>query len=132
MFKFNIEDKQVAVSKNPYREWENLKSSSDYRSTDTQITSLVRQQLSKESFLRTSNRVNPGPYRNLRAKVADSKAQLPHPLGSEDLWGWQKWTEDIQNSQETNLAENLLDVKNKAEVPGKDYLPFGEVSGASS
>jgi hypothetical protein len=132
LFKFIVEESIMAVNKNPYKEWENLKSVSDYRCTDTQMSSLVRQQLSEGRFLRTSNRVNPGPYRNQRAKFASSIGQQPHPFGSEDLWGWQKWTEESQNVFESPLAENLLLPEGSAEVPGKDYSPFGEVHGASS
>jgi hypothetical protein len=123
----------VAVNNNPYEHWEELKASSDYRSTDTQITSLVRQQLSRSEYLRTSNRVNSGPYRNLRAQVANSKPQTPHPLGSEDMWGWQKWTQiDPSGLQEPSLTENLLEVNRDAEVPGKTYDPISEVGGAST
>jgi hypothetical protein len=123
----------VAVNNNPYEKWEELKASSDYRSTDTQITSLVRQQLSQPDYLRTSNRVNPGPLRNSRAQAADSKPQIPHPLGSEDMWGWQQWTQvDPSELQEPAVAENLLEANKDAEVPGKTYDPIGEVGGAST
>lgn len=122
----------MAVNKNPYSEWENLKSNSDYRSTDTQNISLVRQQLSESRYLRTSNRVNPGPYRRLRAEIADSTPQLPHPFGSEDLWGWQKWTEDSLIYEESEIAENLSEEKLSNEIDGKDYSPYGEVGGAST
>jgi hypothetical protein len=123
----------VAVNNNPYEQWESLKASADYRSTDTQITSLVRQQLSQPEYLRTSNRVNQGPYRNTRARVADANPQIPHPVGSEDMWGWQRWTQiDATQLQESNLAEGLLKLDSEASVPGKDYGPLGEVGGASS
>jgi hypothetical protein len=122
----------MAVNNNPHEAWEKLRSNSDYRSTDTQITSLVRQQLSQEEYLRTSNRVNPGPYRNLRAQIADSNPQIPHPFGSEDLWGWQNWTEESSVYNDAELADNLLEPKPTDEVPGKDYSPYGEVGGASS
>jgi hypothetical protein len=122
----------MAVDKSPYEEWSKLKSNSDYRSTDSQMNSLVRQQLSKDSFLRTSNRVNPGPQRNKRARIADSKQQIPHPLGSQDLWGWQKWAEESNNLTQSNLAENLLEVKNSSNIPGVDYSPLSKIHGASS
>jgi hypothetical protein len=122
----------MAVNNNPHEAWKNLRSNSDYRSTDTQITSLVRQQLSQTEYLRTSNRVNPGPYRNLRTQIADSSPQNPHPLGSEDLWGWQQWTEDSSLYKDSELAEDLLEEKDFKDVPGKDYSPYGEVGGASS
>ena len=123
----------MAVNNNPYAKWEELKASSDYRSTDTQITSLVRQQLSQSDYLRTSNRVNPGPYRNLRSQAADSKPQVPHPLGSEDMWGWQQWTQvDPSGLQEPDLAENLFEESADAETPGKTYDPIDKVGGAST
>jgi hypothetical protein len=122
----------MAVDKSPYEEWSKLKSNSDYRSTDSQMNSLVRQQLSKDSFLRTSNRVNPGPQRNKRARIANSKQQIPHPLGSQDLWGWQKWAEESNNLTQSNLAENLLEVKNSSNIPGVDYSPLSKIHGASS
>jgi hypothetical protein len=122
----------MAVNKNPYREWQGGRQNADYRCTDTQITSLTRQQLSQPDYLRNSNRVNPGPGRNLRAKLADETPQLPHPLGSEDMWGWQRWTSISETTRETPLADGLVEKLNKAETPGKDYSPFGEVGGASS
>ena len=122
----------MAVDKNPYREWQKGRQNADYRCTDTQITSLIRQQLSQSNYLRSSNRVNPGPNRNLRAKLADESAQLPHPLGSEDLWGWQEWTSISETIRQTPLAHGLVERLNSAETPGKDYSPFGEAGGASS
>lgn len=122
----------MAVNNNPYRQWEQLKNRSDYRSTDTQITSLVRQQLSHSRYLRDSYRVNPGPYRNLRTKIADSKSQVPHPLGSEDMWGWQKWTQlDLFEMNEADIAEDLFERSKDSDIPGKDYSPISEVGGAS-
>ena len=121
----------MAVNKNPYREWESLKSTSDYRSTDTQITSFVRQQLSEPRYLTSSNRVNPGPNRNLRTKIANSAQQKPHPVGSEDMWGWQRWTSISERTSETDLAENLVEGLNSPETPGADYSPFGKIGGAS-
>ena len=38
----------MAVNNNPYEAWQKLRQNSDYRSTDTQINSLVRQQLSQD------------------------------------------------------------------------------------
>lgn len=123
----------MAVNQNPYEKWQELRSGSDYRSTDTQITSLVRQQLSQSEYLRTSSRVNPGPLRNSRAAIADGATQLPHPVGSEDMWGWQQWTMISPDGlTEPPEAENLLEITRDEDVPGKDYSPFGEVGGASS
>jgi len=123
----------VAVNENPYESWQELKADSDYRSTDTQINSLVRQQLSQSEYLRNSNRVNPGPRRNYRAGVADSKAQIPHPVGSEDMWGWQQWTQvNPSDLVEPPEAEDLLEVVRDGDIQGKTYDPLGEVGGASS
>jgi hypothetical protein len=123
----------VAVNENPYESWQELKTNSDYRSTDTQINSLVRQQLSQPEYLRNSNRVNPGPRRNYRAGAADSKAQIPHPVGSEDMWGWQQWAQvNPADLTEPPEADNLLEVVKDADIPGKNYDPLGEVGGASS
>ena len=123
----------MAVNENPYESWQELKTNSDYRSTDTQINSLVRQQLSQPEYLRNSNRVNPGPRRNSRANLADSKAQVPHPLGSEDMWGWQQWAQvNPEDLTEPPEADNLLEVVKDADIPGKNYDPLGEVGGASS
>lgn len=123
----------MAVNENPYEKWQELKANSDYRSTDTQINSLVRQQLSQGEYLRNSNRVNPGPRRNYRADLADSRDQIPHPFGSEDMWGWQSWTQinpiDLPEPAE---ADGLLETIVDADIPGKNYAPLGEVGGASS
>ncbi len=123
----------VAVNENPYENWQELKANSDYRSTDSQINSLVRQQLSQPEYLRSSNRVNQGPLRNYRAGIADSKAQVPHPLGSEDLWGWQQWPQVYSSGViDSEEAEDLLEVIEDDLIPGKTYGPLGEIGGASS
>lgn len=122
----------MAVNKNPYMEWEELRENSDYRSTDTQMASLVRQQLSQTEYLRSSNRVNSGPLRNRRAAVASLSEQVPHPLGSEDLWGWQHWTENNPlGPVELPEAENLFEVTSSDDIPGKGYGPYSEAEGAS-
>lgn len=123
----------MAVFKNPYREWQNLRNKSDYRSTDTQITSLVRQQLSQPEYLRTSNRVNPGPNRISRIKIAESNPQIPHVLGSEDMWGWQIWaSKKYQNNLFSSyLAPGLLMEGVIEQVPGVSYQPYNLVGGAS-
>ena len=123
----------MAVDKNPYKSWQKLKVNSDYRSTDTQMASLVRQQLSQPEYLRNSNRVNPGPLKNNRVSIANSAPQIPHPLGSEDLWGWQQWTQpNLSSLTEPPEAENLLEVIKDEDILGKTYDPLGEVGGASS
>ena len=134
MFKFNnrVVRSKVAVSKNPFREWGKLRQNSDYRSTDTQITSFVRQQLSQSDYLLTSNRVNPGPFRNLRALAADNTPKVAHVTGSEDLWGWQPWTDKFnQEKQSSDIAENLIDEDQEYEIPGVSYQPQNNVGGAS-
>ena len=122
----------MAVNKNPYWEWEDLRKSSDYRSTDTQATSLVRQQLSQAEFLTSSNRVNPGPMRNTRTRAADAKLEFPHVTASEDMWGWQQWTNSFDPSrQNSNLAPDLKEEYLKPEIPGKSYKPLNGIEGAS-
>jgi len=123
----------MAVNTNPYREWEHLREISDYRSTDTQVTSLVRQQLSQSEYLTSSNRVNPGPLRNTRAQMADGAPEVPHVVGSEDMWGWQQWAEEFDplrpsSALATELKEEYLD----QEIPGKSYRPANKVEGAST
>jgi hypothetical protein len=110
LFKISIEEGEVvAVAKNPFEEWERLRASSDYRSTDTQATSLVRQQLSQPEYLSNSNRVNPGPLRNFRAGQADSKDQLAHNTYNEEMWGWQAWAEASNQLSESTVADILLE-----------------------
>lgn len=120
----------MAVNKNPYASWQNLRNTSDYRSRETQISAFTRQQLSQDDYLLNSNRVNPGPQRNKRALIASSVPQLPHPVGSEDMWGWQSWVEsNISSSLSTGLKEKIsLD-----QIPGANYSPLpGKVGGASN
>lgn len=122
----------MATSKNPYLEWEKGRQNSDYRCTDTQVTSLVRQQLSQSEYLRTSNRVNAGPFRRLRAEVADSVNQKPHVFGSEDMWGWQSWTQVWYGyASGSELAEGLIEQTPLIPAPGANYFPYGEVGGAT-
>jgi hypothetical protein len=122
----------MAVGKNPYREWEKNKKTSDYRCTDTQVISLVRQQLSQSEYLMSLNRVNSGPKRNLRAKKADISAQIPHVFGSEDMWGWQPWT-NIFNYPlvESSIATSLIEENPGIPIPGISYMPYNRVGGAT-
>lgn len=110
----------MAVNNNPYRVWQKLRQNSDYRSTDTQITSLVRQQLSQSEYLRSSNRVNPGPQRNTRAQIANNASQNPHVFASEDMWGWQKWITSKDEFKLINLGTNLIEAIDY--IPGTSYL----------
>ena len=110
---------KLAVDKNPYREWESLRTSSDYRSRETQASSLTRQMLRRPEYLRDSNRVNPGPYRSLRARAADSKPQEPHITCNEDVWGWQRWTEVDEYVTQSELSSNLFEKStSKDGIPG--------------
>jgi hypothetical protein len=119
----------MAVRENPYKKWQTNRENSDYRCTDTQVTSLVRQQLSQADYLRTSNRVNPGPYRVKRTKIADSSAQIPHVFGPENMWGWQPWTNPNINLDPgtSGLSEHISII----DIPGATYYPYNKVGGAT-
>lgn len=117
----------MAVRENPYNKWQRDKTHSDYRSTDTQVISLVRQQLSQPEYLTTRNRINPGPLRNKRAAIADSTPQIPHVFGSEDIWGWQPWTTNFTVTYPSGLKETLSPV----DIPGATYYPYNKVGGAT-
>lgn len=110
----------MAVNNNPYRVWQKLRQNSDYRSTDTQITSLVRQQLSQSEYLRNSNRVNLGPNRNTRAKIAKNSPQIPHVFVSDDMWGWQSWTHSRDEFILLSIGTNLIESVDS--IPGTIYL----------
>lgn len=119
----------MAVRENPYRKWQTNRENSDYRCNDTQVTSLVRQQLSQAEYLRTSNRVNPGPYRVKRTKIADAAPQIPHVFGPEDMWGWQPWTNPNINldAGPSGLSEHISII----DIPGATYYPYNRVGGAT-
>lgn len=99
----------MAVQNNPYRYWEDERDGADYRSRETQSSSLTRQMLRQPEYLRDRNRVNPGPSRNLRAQVADLQDQIPHETRNEDIWGWQRWTDRDYYLIESPLSNNLLE-----------------------
>ena len=124
----------MAVDKNPYVSWQDLRDSSDYRSRETQLAAFTRQQLSQGDYLFSSNRVNPGPNVNQRRATANSSAEIPHPVGSQDMWGWQPWAEtSLSTSVPSNLASGLKKEVSKDDIPGANYGPLtGEVGGASS
>jgi hypothetical protein len=119
----------MAVRENPYKKWQVGRQNSDYRCTDTQATSLVRQQLSQTEYLKTSNRVNPGPYRMKRAKIATSSPQVPHVFGPEDMWGWQPWTNSDINL--TPGVSGLSEHVTPMDIPGATYYPYNRVGGAT-
>ena len=78
----------------PFEDWQKARTSSDYRYRQTQASVLTKRILSSPEYLFTANRVNPGPWRNYRASIADSKPQVPHNVLNEDRWGWHQWIED--------------------------------------
>lgn len=123
----------MAVDKNPYEKWKELRQNSDYRSTDTQLSAFVRQQLSELNFLNSRNRVNMGPGHYHRAKLADSRDQIPHVFGAEDMWGWQRWTETIENITitDSDLATNLIEEFTTDQIPGTSYYPYNNAGGAT-
>lgn len=108
----------MAVQQNPYQRWVQVKGDADYRSQETQTSSLTRQMLSQPEYLRNRNRVNPGPLRNLRARMADSPPQAPLSTCNEDIWGWQRWTEQSEYLLPTAHATNLLERQNTSDIPG--------------
>ncbi len=119
----------MAVNNNPYESWQRLRQNSDYRSTDTQINSLVRQQLSQEEYLRSSNRVNSGPRQITRANMAKNTPQSPHVLAPEDMWGWQNWA-NKPSSAESPLATGLREENTTTtDIPGASYPPGYNVGG---
>ena len=99
----------MAVQTNPYRYWEDERDGSDYRSRETQASSLTRQMLRQPEYLLQSNRVNPGPGRNVRALTADAQEPVPHHTCSEDVWGWQQWTETGEYLAPSPTSSNLLE-----------------------
>lgn len=109
----------MAVQQNPYHHWSDQRDDADYRSRETQASALTRQMLRQPEYLRSRNRVNPGPLRNSRATAADSSSQVPHTTCNEDLWGWQQWTETDQYLSPSQLSNNLLEeATDESEIPG--------------
>lgn len=122
----------MAVTNNPYESWEKLRQNSDYRSTDTQINSVVKQQLSQPDNLLSSNRVNQGPRRTTRANMANNSPQIPHVLSPEDMWGWQKWAHNPA-SRPSQLATGLREETTLQDIPGASYpLPPNRVGGMTN
>jgi hypothetical protein len=109
----------MAVQQNPYQYWDSERSEADYRSHETQASSLTRQMLGQPEYLRSRNRVNPGPMRNARAQAADSVPQVPHTTCNEDVWGWQRWTETGEYLIPSPVSSNLLEeATSGSEIPG--------------
>ena len=110
----------VAINKNPYNEWNNAKQSADYRSKQTQISSYVKQQLSESRYLYSANRINPGDNYVTRKNISSSTPQVPHLLGKEDMWGWQRWAEiNTSTGIDSTLASELLEGPSEG-IPGTD------------
>lgn len=99
----------MALKTNPYRHWEDDKNKADYRSRETQASSLTRQMMRQSEYLLDRNRVNPGPSRNLRARAAEALLQVPHELRNEDIWGWQRWADKNYSYINSPLSNNLLE-----------------------
>jgi hypothetical protein len=135
LFKINKGEKVIvmAVNKNPYESWKDLRDNSDYRSTDTQLTSFVRQQLSQDDYLTKRNRVNSGPDYKARVAQSASEAQIPHVLSAEDMWGWQRWPSENPTGEliSTDLSNNLVQEVKPENVPGTSYYPYNNVTGAT-
>lgn len=117
----------MAVRENPYNKWLVGRENSDYRCTDTQVASLVRQQLSQSEYLRSANRVNPGPLKNKRAEIAKSSPQIPHVFGPMEMWGWQPWAHVVDTPDLNGLSEVLSAI----DIPGATYYPYNRVGGAT-
>lgn len=118
----------INSSKSPYDSWQESNSSRDYRDKTTQNFAYVKQALSQERNLKTSNRVNPGPNRNSRATMANNSEQNPHVYGAEDMWGWQQWTENVSR-QSSTLAPGLYEASYSNDAPGTQYPGPSRVQG---
>ncbi len=118
----------INSSSSPYESWEGSRSNSDYRDKTTQNTSYVRQALSQDRYLRSSNRVNPGPSYATRANMANNSQQNPHVYGSEDMWGWQNWTEKATRKS-SSLAPGLYESGPLTDAPGTQYVGPSRVQG---
>lgn len=99
----------MAVQQNPFEYWNDERDEADYRSKQTQASSLTRQMLRQPEYLRSRNRVNPGPLRNQRADRADQAGQSAHVAWNEDVWGWQSWANRSRQFSESTLSDNLLE-----------------------
>jgi len=122
----------VSVQQNPYEYWSDERSESDYRSRETQASSLTRQMLRQPEYLRSRNRVNPGPLRNSRAQAADSSIQTPHETRNEDIWGWQRWTEKDYYLVESEVSNNLLEETDSGTGSGGEIIYPDYTSGVVS
>ena len=119
----------INSSNAPYESWKKLKNNSDYRSRETQNSAYVRQALSQERYLRSSNRVNQGPEYQTRATMANNSEQNPHVYGAEDMWGWQRWTEKATTVSQSSLAPGLYEKDPVGDAPGTLYPGPSRVPG---
>lgn len=119
----------INSSKTPYDSWEELRQNSDYRARTTQNSAYVREALSQEKYLRTSSRVNRGPEYQTRINMSSNSAQNPHVYGSEDMWGWQNWTETNRSKTNSSLAPGLIEVDPNNDTPGTQYPGPSRVQG---
>lgn len=116
-------------SQNPHESWKQMRQAADFRDQSTQNQAYVRQALAQDRYMRSSNRVNPGPQRNTRANMAKNSQQNPHVYGSEDMWGWQKWAETTQK-QSSPHAPGLYEGPS-GQIPGTAYPGPSRVQGWS-
>lgn len=115
-------------STTPFESWEELRRNSDYRARTTQNNAYVREALSQERYLRSSNRVNQGPQYNSRVQMAKNADPNPHVYGAEDMWGWQNWTER-PNKTNSNLAPGLYESDPLSGPAGTQYPGPSRVPG---
>jgi hypothetical protein len=119
----------INSSNSPYESWEELRKNSDYRARTTQNNAYVRQALAQERYLRSSYRVNQGPEYNTRRTMSKNSGQNPHVYGSEDMWGWQNWTETRKTKTSSSLAPGLYEVNPADDAPGTQYPGPSRVQG---
>lgn len=119
----------INSSSSPYGHWTESRTNSDYRAKPTQNNEYVKQALAQERYLRSSNRVNQGPQYNTRRTMAQNSEQNPHVYGSEDMWGWQNWTEKAKPKNASTLAPGLYEVSPTGDAPGTQYPGPSRVQG---
>ena len=65
--------------------------------------------------------------------MANGMPEVPHVVGSEDMWGWQQWAEEFDPLRSSSaLATELKEEYTDQEIPGKSYRPANKVEGAST
>jgi hypothetical protein len=116
----------LAVQQNPFEYWDDERDRADYRSKQTQASSLTRQMLRQPEYFRNRNRVNPGPGRNKRADQADLAGQSAHVTWNEDVWGWQAWSERRRQLSESLHSDNLLEENTINPIDQESYEDFNQ------